>query len=264
MQNLGNKRGKLFLVGAGPGNPDLLTLQAYKLISTATTVVYDRLVSKEIMDMIPDDAEKIYVGKAPGKHHLNQDEINKLLIKLADTGKDIIRLKGGDPFIFGRGGEEAIILNEHGIDVEIVPGITTAQGVSAHLKLPLTHRGLSTGVRYLTGCCAGELKSELDWKGLADGETTLVIYMGLTNIAEIAEKLLGEGMSADMPAAIIQNATRENQRFVTTTLEKLSDAATQYQFAPPTLFIIGHVVSVAEQLGDQSYGQNDNDIVVNG
>ncbi len=245
------KRGKLYLVGSGPGNPDLLTVAAHRLLSEAKVVVYDRLVSEAIMSIIPQQAEKIYVGKAAGKHHLPQDQINELIVKLALEGKDVIRLKGGDPYIYGRGGEEALILVENAIEVEVVPGITTAQAVSTSLGIPLTHRGLATSVRYITGVCSGTLESDMDWARLADPDTTLVVYMGLTHCEEIADRLLREGMPTELPAALVENATRPDQKFVTTTLAQLAHTARQQQFVPPTIILIGWVVGLAAELGSE-------------
>lgn len=242
------KIGKLYLVGAGPGDIDLLTMQAYRLITTATTVVYDRLVSDEIMALLPVSATKIYVGKEPGKHHMPQEQINELIVDLALEGKDVVRLKGGDPYIFGRGGEEALILTDHNIPIEVVPGITTAQAVSTRFGIPLTHRGIATSVRYITGCCAEELKGNMDWKGLADSDTTLVAYMGLSHADEIADNLIEQGMPALTPAALIENATRSDEKFTTTTLGNLAKVIQIESFKPPTIIIIGRVVGLADQL----------------
>lgn len=258
------KTGRLYLVGAGPGDINLLTMQAYRLITTATTVVYDRLVSDEIMALVPVTASKIYVGKAPGIHHLPQEQINDLIVDLALSGKDVVRLKGGDPYIFGRGGEEALILTDHNIPVEVVPGITTAQAVSARLGIPLTHRGLATSVRYITGCCASELKGDMDWKGLADSETTLVVYMGLSHAGEISDNLIGQGMPASTPVALIENATRSDERFVTTTLGNLVQTAQAEGFKPPTIIMIGRVVTLADQLDSRHHFPVEEDLVAHG
>jgi len=258
------KTGKLYLVGAGPGDADLLTMQAYRLITTATTVVYDRLVSDEIMALLPVTATKIYVGKAPGKHHMPQEQINELIVDLALKGTDVVRLKGGDPYIFGRGGEEALILTDHNIPIEVVPGITTAQAVSTRLGIPLTHRGLATSVRYITGCCAGELKGDMDWKGLADRDTTLVAYMGLSHAGEIADNLIEQGMPASTPAALIENATRSNEKFVTTTLGKLVQTIQGEGFKPPTIIMIGRVVGLADQLNFRRHLSLEQELAANG
>lgn len=244
-----SKTGKVFLVGAGPGNPDLMTVRAHKLVSEAEAVVYDRLVSKEILDLIPDSADRVYVGKAPNNHHMPQDKINLLLCDLASAGKNVVRLKGGDPFTFGRGGEEALELVSRGIEVEVIPGITTASGVSAAIGLPLTHRGAATGVRFITGSCRGDSEPDLDWKGLADPNTTLVVYMGLAPLDLIVTRLMEHGTDPTMPAALIENATRPEQRLVVSKVGDLAASAESNDFKPPTLIVIGHVVSLVEAMG---------------
>lgn len=185
-----NGNGCVYLVGAGPGDPDLLTQKAARLLKSADVVVFDRLVSPEIIDLVPSGTARLCVGKEPSHHPVPQEEINHLLVRLARSNRKVVRLKGGDPFIFGRGSEEAIELTEHGVRFEIVPGITAAQGCSAAHHVPLTHRGLATGVRYLTGHCRQDLELDFDWQGLADPDTTLVVYMGRANIADIANKLV--------------------------------------------------------------------------
>jgi uroporphyrin-III C-methyltransferase len=179
---LGSK-GIVYLVGAGPGDPELLTLKARRLLDEADVVVYDRLVSDDILALIPVGTAKISVGKQPRSHPVPQPEINALLARLASTGRTVVRLKGGDPFMFGRGSEEAAYLIEQGIAFSVVPGVTSASGCAAAVGLPLTHRGLATGVRFITGHCREDLELDLDWRGLADPNTTLVIYMGRTNVS---------------------------------------------------------------------------------
>lgn len=236
--------GRVTLVGAGPGNAELLTLKAARLISTACTVVHDRLVSAEIMEMVPECAQLFPVGKAPKHHPVPQQDINRLLVDLALSGKDVVRLKGGDPFIFGRGSEEAAELRDMGIPVEIVPGITAAQGAAAATGVPLTHRGLATGVRYVTGHCRADKPLDLDWAGLADPQTTLVVYMGAANISEISARLMAAGLSRNLPAMAVNNATTPQERRVVTKLGEVAERIAAAEFRGPVLFIIGHVVSL--------------------
>ena len=217
----------VYLVGAGPGDPDFLTMKAHRLILSADVVVYDRLVSKEIMDLVPDGTAKINVGKQSGCHHVPQNEINELLRSLAQENRCVVRLKGGDPFLFGRGGEEAIYLRSNGVDYETVPGVTSASGCAASIGLPLTHRGIASGVRYVTGHMREDKELELDWKGLADPNTTLVIYMGVSNIPQISIRLITNGLSPKTGAAAICNATRPNQELVVSTLGEIAKDASE-------------------------------------
>ena len=236
--------GRVFLVGAGPGDPELLTLKAYRRIAEAQAVVYDRLVSTEILTLLPQGAERYPVGKAPRNHPVPQEKINALLIALASRGLEVVRLKGGDPFVFGRGGEELMALKQAGIPCEVVPGITSAQGAAAATALPLTHRGVSTSLRYFTGHCRSDLPLDLDWAGLADPETTLVVYMGVANIGEIATKLIAHGMPADLPVLAISNATLAAERRLRATLGTLAAETRKARLANPVLFIIGRVVGL--------------------
>lgn len=239
---------KVILIGAGPGDPDLLTVKAHRLIREAKVVVYDRLVSAPILDLIPTGATRIYVGKSAGHHHMTQDEINKTLLRLVASKRTVIRLKGGDPFIFGRGSEEAKYLRDHGYDFEVVPGITSAAGCSSYAGIPLTHRGLSHGVRIVTGHCRANEPLDLNWDSLADPDTTLVIYMGLGQLPEISRKLMAAGLAGNTPAAMIQNGTTKNQRRCISTLANMSEDARAQGFQPPTLLVIGKVVSLAHEL----------------
>ena len=239
----------VYLVGAGPGDPELLTLKAARVLERADAVVYDRLISDAILDMVPRGAMRVYVGKATGAHHLSQDEINELLLRLARPGRVVVRLKGGDPFIFGRGSEEAAYLARHRVPFAVVPGITAASGCAAAAGIPLTHRGLSSGVRFVTGpCCAGH-GLELDWQNLADPETTLVVYMGLANLPEISAQLIVAGLPAATPAVAIASGTTEKQRVLETTLAGLPDVVANAGLAAPVLVIIGRVVEATAWMG---------------
>ncbi len=239
--------GRVFLVGAGPGDPELLTLRAARLIGAADVVVHDRLVSPEVLDLAPATARRIPVGKAPRRHPVPQEEINALLVSLALDGLTVVRLKGGDPFVFGRGSEELDVLRGAGIPCEIVPGVTAAQGCAAAAGVPLTHRGLAGGVRYVTGHCRSDLPLELDWAGLADPDTTLVVYMGAASIDEIASGLIAHGMPADLPVLAVNNGTTPRERRLLARLDDVGRRAGQAGFSGPVLFIIGRVVSLYEQ-----------------
>ncbi len=240
------KQGCVHLVGAGPGDPDLLTVKAARLLASARVVVYDRLVSKEILALINPDARMIDVGKESGRHSVPQDRINAVLVELAQAGDDVVRLKGGDPYVFGRGGEEALYLMRHGIRVEAVPGITAASGVCASAGIPLTHRGQSTSVRLITGHARDDRDLELNWATLADPDCTLVFYMGLGAAPSISANLIKAGLPANTPAAAIQNGTTATQKRVLTTLAQLPDAVAGLK--PPTLLVVGNVVALAPEL----------------
>lgn len=239
----------VYIVGAGPGDPDLLTVKAARLIAEADAVVFDRLISDEVMALVPPGAMRIYAGKTAHNHHMPQEDINELLVKLARSGRTVVRLKGGDPFTFARGGEEALELARAGIPFEIVPGITAATSVAAYAGIPLTHRGRSLGVRFVTGHCQGaERELSLNWASLADPDTTLVVYMGLANAATISDGLIGAGLAADTPAAAIENGTKKTQRSVLTTLAELPGRLVAEGFRPPTLMVIGPVAALAGEL----------------
>jgi uroporphyrin-III C-methyltransferase len=236
--------GKVYLVGAGPGDPELLTLRALRLLQSAEVVVHDRLVSDEIMALVPACARRIDVGKTAGHHKVAQDGINAMLVELAREGQTVVRLKGGDPLIFGRGSEEAAELRAAGIAVEYVPGITAAQGAAASTGVPLTHRGLATGVRYVTGHRAKDARLDLDWASLASEDTTLVVYMGVANIAEIAFQLMRHGLPSSLPVLAIASATTPGETRILSTLGSIAaDVATTAPEAP-VLFVIGRVVSL--------------------
>ena len=236
---------RVYLVGTGPGDPDLLTVKAQRLLQQADVVVYDRLVSKEILQQIPTGISRIYVGKKTGNHVVAQAEINALLVRLADTKRMIVRLKGGDPFVFGRGSEEAEYLARHNVTFEIVPGITAASACTTYAGIPLTHRGLAQGVQIITGHCQADLPLDLDWKSLADPHKTIVVYMGVANIAMISEHLIKAGLSADTPAAAIANGTTSNQQRIITTLAHLAQDTHKAGLVAPVLFVIGQVVQMA-------------------
>ncbi|MBC8339975.1 MAG: uroporphyrinogen-III C-methyltransferase [Rhodospirillales bacterium] len=236
----------VYLVGAGPGDPDLMTIKGKRILENADVVVYDRLVSEDILGLVGPGTARIDVGKQPGLHSVPQDEINALLVRLAEEGKRrVVRLKGGDPFTFGRGGEEAQALSEHGIDVEVVPGVTAASGCAASLGIPLTHRGLANGVRYVTGHCREDAPLNLDWSGLADPDTTLVVYMGKANIGRMAQEILDQGMEPSTPVCAVANGTTENQRHLFSTLDRIGGMVRTIDFDGPVLFIIGSVVTLA-------------------
>lgn len=241
-------RSKVFLVGAGPGDPELLTLKALRLIRAADVVVYDRLITAEVLELITPGITRIYVGKAAGKHALPQHEINELLVRLAKSGRCVVRLKGGDPLIFGRSGEEVEHLLAHGVACEIVPGVTAASGCAADLGIPLTHRGLATGVRFVTGHCRSNEPLDLDWQSLADPNTTLVVYMGLEQVDRIASQLVAVGLHPATPAAAIAAATTAAHRLCRAPLAELPERMRSAALEPPVLLVIGRVVALAAQL----------------
>lgn len=244
-----SEAGKVYLVGAGPGDPDLLTLRASRLLQSGDALVYDRLVSDAILDLVPAGTPRFNVGKQPNHHPVPQNEINELLVSLARAGRTVIRLKGGDPLMFGRGGEEVLALRAAGIACEIVPGITSAQGTAASAMVPLTHRGLATSVRYLTGHCHGDAELDFDWEGLADPATTLVVYMGLSNIAEISGQLIAYGRPASTPVMAVSKATRRDEKRLVSSLGAIAGTVMEAQLESPVLFIIGEVVALCERQG---------------
>jgi uroporphyrin-III C-methyltransferase / precorrin-2 dehydrogenase / sirohydrochlorin ferrochelatase len=240
-------KGEVFLVGGGPGDPDLLTFRALRLMQQCDVCVYDKLVSPEVMELVRRDAELIYVGKARDQHTMPQEQINDLLARLALEGKRVLRLKGGDPFIFGRGGEEIETLMQHGVPFQVVPGITAANGVSSYAGIPLTHRDYAQACLFITG----HLKDgtvNLDWEAMTRPNQTIVVYMGLIGLAEICKQLMLRGVSEKMPVAVIQQGTTQNQRVVTATLSNIAEQVTIEQIKPPCLIIIGEVVLLREKL----------------
>ncbi|HRJ61697.1 MAG TPA: uroporphyrinogen-III C-methyltransferase [Azospirillaceae bacterium] len=240
--------GKVYLTGAGPGDPDLLTVKALRLLQTAEVVVYDRLVGDGVLDLLPEGAERVFVGKSTNRHTLPQDEINALLVRLGLEGRRVLRLKGGDPFVFGRGSEEALALAAAGVEYEIVPGVTAACGCGAYAGIPLTHRGLATGVRFVTGHCRADQSLDLNWASLADPQTTLVFYMALANLGEIRDRLVAAGMPADLPAAVVSGGSTDGQVALLCTLGDLPEKAQGAQLPTPSLTIVGHVAGLAPQL----------------
>jgi uroporphyrin-III C-methyltransferase/precorrin-2 dehydrogenase/sirohydrochlorin ferrochelatase len=244
----GGISGVVYLVGAGPGDPELLTLRAARLMRSVDVVVYDYLVSDAVLALVDHRAERIYAGKRQGCHALAQDEINKLLVALARRGKRVLRLKGGDPFVFGRGGEECEFLAAHGVPFEVVPGVTSASGASCYAGIPLTHRSHAQAVVFATGHLK-DGSSSLDWEMLARPNQTVVIYMGLTRLAEICRELVAHGASPSLPAAVIERATTDRQRVVSGTLTDLPGLAAQAGVKPPSLVIVGEVVSLRGALG---------------
>lgn len=240
-------KGEVFLVGGGPGDPDLLTFRALRLMQQCDVCVYDKLVSPEVMELVRRDAELIYVGKARDQHTMPQEEINELLARLALEGKRVLRLKGGDPFIFGRGGEEIETLMQHSVPFQVVPGITAANGVSSYAGIPLTHRDYAQACLFITG----HLKDgtiDLDWDAMIRKNQTVVIYMGLVGLAEICKQLIIRGVSATMPIAVVQQGTTQRQRVVTATLQDIAEKITLAEMKPPCLTIIGEVVLLREKL----------------
>lgn len=233
--------GMVYLVGAGPGDPELLTLRAARLLAQAEVIVYDHLVSEPILEMGRREAQRIYAGKERGNHTLQQNDLNQLLVRLAHEGKCVVRLKGGDPFIFGRGGEEVEALAAAGVAFEVVPGITAASGIAAYAGIPLTHRDHANSCLFV----AGHLKDgsvDLDWDSLVRPRRTLVVYMGLVGLPTLCRELAAHGMSGATPAAIVQHGTTQSQRTVVGTLATLPQLAQAAHLAPPTLIIIGDVV----------------------
>ncbi len=249
--------GRVLIVGAGPGDPELMTVKAVRALGQADVVVFDRLVSAAILDLAPARAQRIDVGKRAGSYPMPQPQIDKLLVRLARAGHTVVRLKGGDPFLFGRGGEEALELTAAGVPFEVVPGITSAQGCAASLKLPLTHRNLATGVRFITGHRKADRPLDFDWAGLADQCTTLVVYMGLANIGEIAARLVEHGRCSWTPVAAISRGTQGEQQHLVSTLGQIAGDVAVAALPSPVLFIIGEVVDLALALQGCAHGVGD-------
>lgn len=241
------KAGAVWLVGAGPGDPELLTLKALKALQAAEVVVHDGLVSDEILDLAPASARRISVAKRKSRHSYSQDEINRMLVVFAQDGLNVVRLKGGDPFMFGRGGEELEAARAAGLAVHVVPGVTAALAAGAAAGAPLTHRGAAQAVTFVTGHAAKGGEPDLDWDSLAKANLTVVVYMGLSMAAPIAARLMAAGRAGSTPALIVENASRSDERRVTTTLAGLAEAASELK--GPALLIVGEAMALA-QAGD--------------
>ena len=242
--------GKVYLVGAGPGDPKLITLRAVELIKNADVVLYDRLVNKKILAMIPKRAVSIYVGRAVGDDTTHQDSTNELMVKYAQLKKSVVRLKGGDPIIFGRGGEEAEFLKSFNVKYEIIPGITSGIGSATYAGIPLTHRQFASSVVFVTGHEDPEKKTEIvKWKKLAKSVDTIVIMMGLSRIGIISKKLIDGGMDKDMPVAVIQNGTTSQQKMIKGTISNIANKIQRNKIKPPTNIIIGRVVDLSDIIG---------------
>ncbi len=252
-----DNQGCVFLVGAGPGDPELLTLKALELIKTADTVVYDRLVSAEILELIPDNVDRIDVGKRPGSHPVPQKSINRILVKLARSGQKVVRLKGGDPMIFGRGGEEVEILLQHSVEVRTVPGITSAQGCASSLNLPLTQRGIANSLMYLTGHTRDDIAPDINWAPVVAGTTTAVIYMGVATISEITSEMIAAGLDEDTPALAVCNATRPAEQHLLSSVARIADEIKLAEFEGPVLFVIGKAAGLAAYNGELQDGRLD-------
>ena len=245
--NRASPAGEVYLVGAGPGDPDLVTFRAFRLMQKADVVLYDRLTDARIMNLVRREAERVYVGKRPDNHELPQEAISALLVRLAKEGKRVLRLKGGDPFLFGRGGEEIETLAEHGVPFQVCPGVTAAIGASSYAGIPLTHRDHAQACVFVTGH-GKEGRIDLDWAALVQPRQTVAIYMGLRNLEPLTREFVAHGASPDLPAAIVDNATRPEQRVVVATLATLAEAARAANLRGPTIVILGTVVALREKL----------------
>lgn len=238
--------GKVYIVGAGPGDPELLTLKALRLIKSAEVILYDRLINQEILLFAKPDCELVYVGKEDGKHTIEQEKINELLLRYAHTREVVVRLKGGDPFIFGRGGEEALFLAEHGIEFEVVPGVSSFYSVPAYAGIPITFRGISSSFAVITGHeDPRKERSSIDWESLK-GINTLIVLMGVSRRKEIARRLIEIGRDPKEPVAFIENGTTERQRVILTDLYELSTNPPEVK--PPAIMVVGSVVRLREKL----------------
>lgn len=241
--------GKVYIVGAGPGDPELITIKAARLIRSADVILYDRLVSEETISLAKEGCELIYVGKHPGESSTTQERINEMLVEKAQEGGSIVRLKGGDPFLFGRGGEEAQVLSREGISYEVVPGITSAISVPAYAGIPVTQRHIASSVAFITGHEAStKTKGTVEWERIAQSVDTLVVMMGIRNLGNIAERLINGGRDPKTPVAIIEKGTTKLQKTITGTLETIEVKALIEGIKPPAITIIGKVVNLREEL----------------
>ncbi|OUS26534.1 uroporphyrinogen-III C-methyltransferase [Thalassotalea sp. 42_200_T64] len=239
--------GEVALIGAGPGDAELLTLKALRFIENADVIIYDRLVSNEILTLSPDNCHRIYVGKAIHKHCVSQDKINDTLVEWAQKGKKVVRLKGGDSFIFGRGSEEVNYLLEHNIASHVIPGLTAASGCTTYAGIPLTHRNIAHSCSFITGHFSHDGELDLPWKNYANSTQTLVFYMGIKSVSTIAEQLIAHGRAATTPAAIIRKGTQNDQKVWRSTLATLPDLVANDEIEPPSLLVIGDVVNAVQQ-----------------
>lgn len=254
-RNMSGNYGKVYLVGSGPGDPELLTLKARRLIDSAEVIIYDQLPGKAILDSMPANAEKIDVGKCAGNHTMTQAEINKVLVQKAKEGKRVVRLKGGDPYVFGRGGEEAEVLVAEGIEFEVVPGITSAIAVPAYAGIPVTHRENTSMVTFITGHeDPTKPESWLDWETLAKFGGTIVILMGVKMLSRNVEELMKHGKDPDTPVAIIERGTRTDQRVTVGNLASIAELAKERKVKAPAITVIGDVVKLHDVLGEQRTG----------
>lgn len=242
--------GKVFIVGAGPGDPKLITLKAVEAIKSSDVVLYDRLVSKKIISMIPKKSQKLYVGRDVGDDYKHQDTTNDMMVKFAKKNKNVVRLKGGDPFIFGRGGEEAEFLKKHNVKYEIIPGITSGMGSAEYSGIPLTHRNYASSVVFVTGHeDAKKKEGVVDWKRLAKSVDTIVIMMGLSRLEIISKKLISGGLDKNTPVAVIQNGTTDEHKMIKGTLLNISKKVKEAKVKPPTIIIVGKVVKLSDKIG---------------
>ncbi len=242
-------RGKVYLVGAGPGDPKLLTLRAAELLAKADIIIYDRLVGSSILKLAPKSAKKMYVGKRSGKHEVPQDKINELLVKAASEGKTIVRLKGGDPFLFGRGGEEAEVLLQNHVTFEIVPGVTSAIATPEYAGIPLTHRDYSSAVAVVTGHRAGDSSGKpVRWDRLASAVDTIVILMGIESLENIVKRLIDGGLDSNRPVAVVEQGTTDRQRVFIAKLNTIVDEAKRNKVKPPAVVVVGEVAELGREL----------------
>lgn len=247
MNNIAKKSilhaGEVALVGSGPGDAELLTIRALRFIEQADVAIYDRLVSEEVMALLPIDCERLYVGKEQAKHCVPQDKINDLLLQYAQQGRRVLRLKGGDPFIFGRGGEEAEFLLKNGVSCHLCPGITAASGCTTYAGIPLTHRGVAQGCTFITGHMQNDGQLNLPWQSLSCSSQTVVFYMGINTLPSITAQLIKHGRDANTPAALIRKGTQPEQQVFRGTISSLADLVIAHKITPPTLIVIGDVVN---------------------